>query len=386
MSEPVKANTPKPGDRGYKRSWKNLLINKRYQLQFTLFMVGLAALLMVLLGYRVMSKANEATTVSKVGILGETCPSLPVVEAPGGMGMGGGDGAPPDGGTDAGSAAGSNGTTGTNAGSAGSASGSGATAGSNGATSGSGAPGPGPAELAEVVTQWCTTDETDTACVGTPAIATPLVVKAVAGCDDLVDYKLGGAEALKPLLAAQIAIVECEGGKKHDVPAKARRGKPILSESSIQMTFTLPEDFSDAIAKHWTCEIEHAGNLADLDRGRLKIFLVLLASGLVLLVGLGVYGIKMTHKVAGPLFKVSLYLGKMRDGRLDKVYNLRKGDQLVSFYDHFKTAHQGVVDMEKADIAQLQQVIAAAETAGAGDHAAIAELRAILARKEKTIE
>ncbi|MCX5747546.1 MAG: hypothetical protein NT062_34205, partial [Proteobacteria bacterium] len=53
---PVKSNTPKPGDRGYKRSWKNLLINKRYQLQFTLFMVGLAAILMVLLGYRVMSK------------------------------------------------------------------------------------------------------------------------------------------------------------------------------------------------------------------------------------------------------------------------------------------------------------------------------------------
>ena len=25
----------------HKRSWKNLLINKRYQLQFTLFMVGL---------------------------------------------------------------------------------------------------------------------------------------------------------------------------------------------------------------------------------------------------------------------------------------------------------------------------------------------------------
>ena len=76
----------------------------------------------------------------------------------------------------------------------------------------------------------------------------------------------------------------------------------------------------------------------------------------------------------------------MRDGRLDKVYNLRKGDQLVDFYDHFKTAHAGIVAMEQADIAQLKSVIAAAEAAGAGEHAAIVELRAILARKEKTLE
>ena len=37
------------GAKGYKRSWKNLLINKRYQLRFTLFMVGVSALLMAVL-------------------------------------------------------------------------------------------------------------------------------------------------------------------------------------------------------------------------------------------------------------------------------------------------------------------------------------------------
>ena len=50
--------------------------------------------------------------------------------------------------------------------------------------------------------------------------------------------------------------------------------------------------------------------------------MVLMGTGLLLMVGLALYGIKMTHKVAGPLFKVSLYLAKMRDGRFDKVYNL----------------------------------------------------------------
>ena len=57
----------KPGpDRSYKRSWKNLLINKRYQLRFTLFMVGVSAILMTGLGIWVMKEANEATTVAMI--------------------------------------------------------------------------------------------------------------------------------------------------------------------------------------------------------------------------------------------------------------------------------------------------------------------------------
>jgi hypothetical protein len=106
----------------------------------------------------------------------------------------------------------------------------------------------------------------------------------------------------------------------------------------------------------------------------------------LLMLGLGLYGIKMTHKVAGPLFKVSLYFAKMRDGRLDKVYNLRKGDQLVDFYEHFKHAHAGIVTMEKDDIERIKATIKAAEDAGLGDHASITELRTLLARKEKSLE
>jgi len=106
--------------------------------------------------------------------------------------------------------------------------------------------------------------------------------------------------------------------------------------------------------------------------------------GLVLI--LSAYLVIMTHKVAGPLFKVSLYLAKMRDGRFDKVYNLRKGDQLVDFYDQFKAAHGGIVAMQRDDIARIAQVIAAADAAGLGQHPAIAELRELSARKEKSIE
>ena len=168
-----------------------------------------------------------------------------------------------------------------------------------------------------------------------------------------------------------------------------RRATVVMDESSMTMIPTVlkvPPDFGQAVAGRWACELRLAGQIESLESGRELILYVLIATGLVLVFGLALYGIKMTHKVAGPLFKVGLYLAKMREGRLDKVWNLRKGDQLVEFYEHFKTAHAGVVQLEKTDIAQIKAVIAAAEGAGAGEHAAIVELRALLARKEKSVE
>ena len=61
---------------------------------------------------------------------------------------------------------------------------------------------------------------------------------------------------------------------------------------------------------------------------RITIVYALLATGALLVFGLTLYGIKMTHRVAGPLHKVTLYLDKLRDGTYDAVHNLRKGDQL----------------------------------------------------------
>jgi hypothetical protein len=134
------------------------------------------------------------------------------------------------------------------------------------------------------------------------------------------------------------------------------------------------------------CAAVQDAQFSHLEFGRMRIFIVLVVTGLGLIVGLAVYGIKMTHKVAGPLFKVTLYLNKMREGRFDKVWNLRKGDQLVDFYDHFKAAHAGMVTLEKTDIDRLKAVIASAEASGLGEHETVAQLRAILARKEKALE
>jgi hypothetical protein len=282
MSEP--ANPPaKPAAKPavHKRSWKNLLLNKRYQLRFTLFMVGLSAVLMGVLGWWVMKEANEATTVAMARVRGEPCPKVPVLQ-------------------------------------------------------------------------------------------------------DIVHLDAPAPEPVPVPDGGEPTAGEGEGAGGEDAPS--RRTSVQLVESSMTLTPTVPADFADRIVAHHTCEIRQAGKLAHIERGRMRILWVLVATGLALMFGLAIYGIKMTHKVAGPLFKVSLYLAKMRDGRYDKVYNLRKGDQLVDFYEHFRTAHAGVVQLERDDVERIKATIAAAEAAGAGETDAVAELRAVLQRKEKSLE
>jgi hypothetical protein len=265
----------------YKRSWKNLLINKRYQLSFTLIMVGLATVLMVGLGIFVMHVANETTTVSMTLAQGKRCPTIPTIEAP---------------------------------------------------------------QEEEVLPP--------------PTMKLP---------DAPADAKPTDADGRRRQ-KIDVTLDEME------LP------KPVLIVPPV------PDDFKELVVGNWACQLGITNALGDLEAGRTRILYVLIATGLILVFGLAGYGIKMTHRVAGPLFKVQLYLAKMRDGRFDKVYNLRKGDQLVAFYDHFKHAHAGIVKREQHDVDRLKALIAGAEAAGAGDHPSIRELRTMLARKEKSIE
>jgi hypothetical protein len=280
MADDRQSTSAAGGARGYKRSWKNLLINKRYQLRFTLFMVLVSLILMTGLGIWVMKVADEATRVQGTRVRGDNCPPIPEI---GSM------------------------------------------------------------------------------------------------------QELDEADAPTP--------VEPEEAKPVEPPlpdGESPRRKVVIEESSMTIN-PVPQDFAAKVATHYECELAQAARLDSLEFGRLKILWVLIASGLLLTFGLAIYGIKMTHKVAGPLYKITLYMGKMRDGHFDKVYNLRKGDQLVDFYEHFKTAHGGVVDMETADIKQLKAVLAAADEQGlAGKSpeidAALGALREMLARKEKSLE
>lgn len=256
-----------PQNKGYKRSWKNLLLNKRYQLRFTLFMVGLSAVLMALLGWWVMAVAGRATTVAINNVLGEeVCKD----------------------------------------------------------------PDPAPAAEAES---------------GRP----------------------------RPVVTIEESEIQILDGA---APIE-QSAEPVPDLARLRAAFQ-------------ECKQHQAAQIAKLEGRKRLIFWVLVGVGSMLVVGLLFYGIKMTHRVAGPLHKVSLYMAKLQDGTYDTVYNLRKGDHLVDFYAHFKLAHAGMKKWQEEDVARLKAVIAAAEEGKLEGRspelaAALAELRALLAKKEASL-
>lgn len=278
--------------RQYKRSWKNLLINKRYQLRFTLFMAGLAAVLMTLLGIWVMRVAGEATTVAKSRQRGRICPSLPE----------------------------------------------------------------------ELVTP-------------APAAAAP--VKVDVGEMKPEELAPGDDEEPPRGVIVEPSTMQIDEAAAPPIPAPQPAPPPRLTDA----------ERAKLIGERDACERDIAAQIAKIESNNRRILYVLVASGVLLTIGLALFGIKMTHKVAGPLHKVTLYLAKMRDGRYDKVYNLRKGDQLVEFYEHFKHAHDGVTAMERADIERIRAALDALAADGVLDRspearAAADALRAVLERKE----
>jgi hypothetical protein len=76
--------------------------------------------------------------------------------------------------------------------------------------------------------------------------------------------------------------------------------------------------------------------------------------GLGLVIILSAYLVIMTHKVAGPLFKVSMYFDRMAEGKIGNVYGLRKGDMLQDFFGNFKEMHESVRTRMQADVITME--------------------------------
>jgi methyl-accepting chemotaxis protein len=79
--------------------------------------------------------------------------------------------------------------------------------------------------------------------------------------------------------------------------------------------------------------------------------------GIGLIVILSAYLVIMTHKVAGPLYKVSMYFDRMAEGRLGNVTALRKGDMLQDFFGNFREMHEAVRKRMQTDVITLEGAV-----------------------------
>jgi nitrogen fixation/metabolism regulation signal transduction histidine kinase len=112
--------------------------------------------------------------------------------------------------------------------------------------------------------------------------------------------------------------------------------------------------------------------------------------GVVLVLSIAAAGIWLTHKVAGPIHNIATTCGHIRDDQLPPVLRqLRRGDELQSFYSQFAEMYAALRTRTVTDIATLDRAIAAieAQTARSPElELALAELREQRTRKQRSLD
>ena len=95
----------------------------------------------------------------------------------------------------------------------------------------------------------------------------------------------------------------------------------------------------------------------------------------VLVVGVGLAGVVVTHKVAGPVFKMKKLLAELAKGHFRVVARLRKGDELQHFFDAFNEAAEQLSRRQEDEIHEIDSVIRTLRDAEPGDADAVASAK-----------
>lgn len=105
-------------------------------------------------------------------------------------------------------------------------------------------------------------------------------------------------------------------------------------------------------------------------------------------VTLGLFGLVLTHRVAGPVHVMSLYMAALAAGRYPRLRPLRKKDELRSFFDRFGEAVERIRQREAEEAHAIAEVMEAfgplANTEEARE--ALRTLEALHGRKKQAIE
>jgi len=90
-----------------------------------------------------------------------------------------------------------------------------------------------------------------------------------------------------------------------------------------------------------------------------RILLVGLIAGLaVLVIAIGLAGIVVTHRVAGPIFKMKRLLRQIGEGKLVVRERLRKGDELQHFFETFERMVEDLRRHQQQEIARVDEILA----------------------------
>ena len=95
----------------------------------------------------------------------------------------------------------------------------------------------------------------------------------------------------------------------------------------------------------------------DLAHQQTQMFIGLVAVLSLLVFGIGIGGIIITHKISGPVHKMKRLLRNVGDGHLILREKLRKGDELHHFFSTFETMVQSLRQRQEVEIGKLDNAI-----------------------------
>jgi len=94
-----------------------------------------------------------------------------------------------------------------------------------------------------------------------------------------------------------------------------------------------------------------------IERGYVRLAVLVVLALVLLVFGIGLAGVVVTHKVAGPVYKMKLLLGDLGRGQFRVVARLRKGDELQHFFDAFNDMAAQLGRRQEEEIQQIDGVI-----------------------------
>lgn len=104
-----------------------------------------------------------------------------------------------------------------------------------------------------------------------------------------------------------------------------------------------------------------------IERQYIFLALVIVSALLLLVLGIGLAGVVVTHKVAGPVFKMKRLLGELAKGHFRVVARLRKGDELQYFFDAFNECAEQLGRRQEDEIQRIDDVLALLTEQGGSD-------------------
>ncbi|MEK7705731.1 MAG: hypothetical protein AAB426_12285 [Myxococcota bacterium] len=141
-------------------------------------------------------------------------------------------------------------------------------------------------------------------------------------------------------------------------------------------------------ATSWLDAQARAAVIAQLGQTDLRLVATMTAVGFGLTAVVAVALLWMSHRMAGPLYRIGYELEQLRQGRLSAPGDLRRGDQFRHLFDAWRATHDALCERARADIAVMTEAIDATQRVGTHSpslHAALEELRQLVEDKRASL-